>query len=129
MSFLHSHSEACLKSELDIFSLPPTQTAIESSTWVSYKPVSSLTDESPIEFCVLSKRRLSRFGSHHAKSECANYSGQCGHRQICGTRQQFITLYVQPDRCLFQLETRVATQQRLSLQSVYRDIVELRSSG
>lgn len=55
MSFLHSHSEACLKSELDIFSLPPTQTAIESNTWVSYKPVSSLSDESPIEFCVNSQ--------------------------------------------------------------------------
>lgn len=55
MSFLHSHSEACLKSELDIFSLPPTQTAIEASTWVSYKPVSSLSDESPIEFCVNSQ--------------------------------------------------------------------------
>lgn len=55
MSFLHSHSEACLKTELDLFSLPPTQTAIESSRWVSYKPVSSLSDESPIEFCINSQ--------------------------------------------------------------------------
>lgn len=55
MSFLHSHSEACLKTELDLFSLPPTQTAIESTRWVHYKPVSSLNDESPIEFCVNSQ--------------------------------------------------------------------------
>lgn len=55
MSFLHSHSEACLKTELDLFSLPPTQTAIESSRWVHYKPVSTLSDESPIEFCVNSQ--------------------------------------------------------------------------
>ena len=52
MSFLHSHSCECLKSELDLFSLPPTQTSIESSQWVHYKPVSSLTDDSPIEFVV-----------------------------------------------------------------------------
>lgn len=52
MSFLHSHSEACLKTELDLFSLPPTQTAIDSSKWVYYKPISSLNDESPIEFCI-----------------------------------------------------------------------------
>ena len=55
MSFLHSHTEPCLKSELDLFTLPLTQTAIESSRWVLYKPISSLTDESPIEFCVNSQ--------------------------------------------------------------------------
>ena len=55
MSFLHSHTEACLKSELDLFSLPLTQTAVESSRWVFYKPVSSLSDESPIEFCINSQ--------------------------------------------------------------------------
>ncbi|XP_033218155.1 uncharacterized protein F54H12.2-like [Belonocnema kinseyi] len=52
MSFLHSHSRECLKSELDLFSIPPTQTSIGSSQWVLYKPVSSLTDESHIEFVV-----------------------------------------------------------------------------
>ncbi|XP_043476692.1 uncharacterized protein F54H12.2-like [Leptopilina heterotoma] len=52
MSFLHSHSCECLKSELDLFTLQPTQTAIESSQWVYYKPVSFLTDDSPIEFVV-----------------------------------------------------------------------------
>ncbi|XP_033229774.1 uncharacterized protein F54H12.2-like [Belonocnema kinseyi] len=52
MSFLHSHSCECLNSELDLFSLPPTQTSIEGSQWVHYKPISSLTDDSPIEFVV-----------------------------------------------------------------------------
>ncbi|XP_033229747.1 uncharacterized protein F54H12.2-like [Belonocnema kinseyi] len=52
MSFLYSHSCECLKSELDLFSIPPTQTSIESSQWVHYKPVTSLTDDSPIEFVV-----------------------------------------------------------------------------
>ncbi|XP_011630458.1 uncharacterized protein F54H12.2-like [Pogonomyrmex barbatus] len=52
MSFLHTHSSECLKSELDLFSLPPTQTSIESSQWIYYKPVTSLADDAPIEFVV-----------------------------------------------------------------------------
>ncbi|XP_072758700.1 uncharacterized protein [Anoplolepis gracilipes] len=52
MSFLHTHSSECLKNERDLFSLPPTQTSIESSQWIYYKPVSSLSDDSPIEFVI-----------------------------------------------------------------------------
>ncbi|XP_048506961.1 uncharacterized protein F54H12.2-like [Athalia rosae] len=52
MAYLHAHSCECLKSELDLFTLPPTQTTIEGGQWVHYKPVSSLTDDSPIEFMV-----------------------------------------------------------------------------
>ncbi|XP_033221194.1 uncharacterized protein F54H12.2-like [Belonocnema kinseyi] len=52
MFFFHLHSSESLKTELDLFSLPPTQTSIESSQWVHYKPVSSLKDDSPIEFVI-----------------------------------------------------------------------------
>ncbi|XP_018407680.1 PREDICTED: uncharacterized protein F54H12.2-like [Cyphomyrmex costatus] len=52
MSFLHTHSCECLKSELELFTVPPTQATIESSQWIHYKPISSLTDDSPIEFVV-----------------------------------------------------------------------------
>lgn len=52
MSFLHTHSSECLKSELDLFSLPPTQTSIENSQWIYYKPVTSLADDAPIEFVI-----------------------------------------------------------------------------
>lgn len=54
MSFLHSHSCECMKSELDLFTLPPTQINIEGSTWVVYKPISSLSDDAPIEFSIVS---------------------------------------------------------------------------
>ena len=50
MAFLHTHSCECLKSELFLFEIPPTQTTIENSHWIQYKPISSLTDDSPIEF-------------------------------------------------------------------------------
>ncbi|XP_011171246.1 uncharacterized protein F54H12.2-like [Solenopsis invicta] len=52
MSFLHTHSSECLKNELDLFTLPPTQTSIESSQWIYYKPVTSLADDAPIEFVI-----------------------------------------------------------------------------
>lgn len=52
MSFLHQKSCECVKTELDLFSLPPTQTSIESGKWVQYKPISTLTDDAPIEFVV-----------------------------------------------------------------------------
>lgn len=52
MSFLHPFSCECAKSELDLFTLPPTQTSIESGHWVQYKPVASITDDSPVEFSV-----------------------------------------------------------------------------
>ena len=49
---VHPSSCACSKSELELFSVPPTQTAIESSQWVEYRPITSLSDSSPIEFVV-----------------------------------------------------------------------------
>ncbi|XP_025163703.1 uncharacterized protein F54H12.2-like [Harpegnathos saltator] len=52
MSFLHTHSCECLKSELHLFTLLPTQTSIESPQWIHYKPVSSLMDDAPVEFVV-----------------------------------------------------------------------------
>ena len=54
MSFLHSHSSECMSSELDLFTLPATQTSIEGSSFLNYKPVSSITDEGDalIEFVV-----------------------------------------------------------------------------
>jgi hypothetical protein len=50
MAFIHEGSCECAKSELDLFSVPPTQTSIESATFVEYHPISSLSDGAPIEF-------------------------------------------------------------------------------
>ena len=52
MAFVHPLSSECLKSELDIFSVPPTQTSIESGNYVEYNPISSINDGSPIEFVI-----------------------------------------------------------------------------
>lgn len=52
MSFLSSQSQECVKSELDLFSTPPTQTSIESGYWTEYHPVASLDTGGPIEFAI-----------------------------------------------------------------------------
>ena len=50
MAFVHEQSCECLKSELDLFSVPPTQTSVENGNWIEYHPLSSVGDDSPIEF-------------------------------------------------------------------------------
>ena len=52
MAFIHEGSCECAKSELDLFSVPATQTSIDSETFVEYHPISSITGAAPIEFDV-----------------------------------------------------------------------------
>ena len=52
MALLHDHSDECTKSELDLFTLPPTQTSIEKGQWVEHHPISNISDGGPIEFFV-----------------------------------------------------------------------------
>jgi hypothetical protein len=52
MAFIHEGSCECAKSELDLFSIPATQTSVESGMYVDYHPVSSITGGAPIEFDV-----------------------------------------------------------------------------
>jgi len=52
MAFVHPLSCECVKSELDIFSVPPTQTSIESGHYAEYNPISSINDGTPIEFVI-----------------------------------------------------------------------------
>jgi len=50
MAFMHEQSYECTKSELDLFSVPPTQTSMESGNWIEYHTLATVTDGSPIEF-------------------------------------------------------------------------------
>lgn len=53
MSFLHDSSCECVKSELDLFSVPPTQVSVESAIVQEFQPLAALTHLLPVEFCVL----------------------------------------------------------------------------
>lgn len=52
MAFLHPHSDEALRTELDLWTVPPTQTALEEAQWQYFKPVTSITQANSIEFCV-----------------------------------------------------------------------------
>ena len=52
MAFIHEGSCECTKSELDLFSVPATQTSVETGMYVDYHPVSSISSGAPIEFDV-----------------------------------------------------------------------------
>lgn len=42
MALIHPQSCPCVKSELDLFSVPPTQQSVEHGHWVEYHPVAPL---------------------------------------------------------------------------------------
>lgn len=52
MAFINSHTSPTIKTELDIFAIPPTQNSVESGSIQCYRPVSALTDTAPIEFII-----------------------------------------------------------------------------
>ena len=47
---MHSKSGECAKTELDLFSVPPTQVSLEKGLWVDQQPVTSVSDGGPITF-------------------------------------------------------------------------------
>ena len=53
MSYVHPFSKRCEKSEIDLFSVPPTQQSLERGRWIDYAPLSSLANpDSAITFLI-----------------------------------------------------------------------------
>ena len=50
MNFVHSKLGECAKTELDLFSVPPTQVSLEKGLWIDHQPMSSVSDGRPITF-------------------------------------------------------------------------------
>ena len=50
MAFVHAEPSPCTKSELDLFTTPSTQIAIQKGMWIDYQPIFSLNSVAPIEF-------------------------------------------------------------------------------
>ena len=73
MKLLYEQSSQCLRSELDLFSLPPTQTAVDGSQWVEHSPVSTITSSSPIEFIVSGSESVSK-NNERLSSGCCSCS-------------------------------------------------------
>lgn len=49
-ALIHKDSSPCAKSELDLFVIPPTQTAIEKGQFIEYHPLANIRDGGPVEF-------------------------------------------------------------------------------
>ena len=65
MAFVHRQSCEGVKSELDLFAVPPTQTSIEHGGWIEHQQITSLDSGGPIEFVVPgARRRLHRSRQH-----------------------------------------------------------------
>ena len=47
---MHGKSGECVKTELDLFSVPPTQVSLKKGLWIDHQPVSSVSDGGPITF-------------------------------------------------------------------------------
>ena len=52
MALLHPTSCESVHTGLDLFSVPPTQTAVEEGAFVEYHPLASLSPSAPIEFFI-----------------------------------------------------------------------------
>jgi hypothetical protein len=52
MALVNEHTSLCMKSELDLFAMPPTQTCIEEGSIVEYLPVAAVTEDGPIDFVI-----------------------------------------------------------------------------
>ena len=53
MSYVHPFSKRCDKSEVDLFSVPPTQQSLERGRWIDYTPLSSVQNpDSAITFLI-----------------------------------------------------------------------------
>ncbi|GBO21497.1 hypothetical protein AVEN_175146-1 [Araneus ventricosus] len=52
MSLIHTDSQAAVKSEIDLFLTPPTQTAIKKGQWLEYHPIANIRNWNPIEFSI-----------------------------------------------------------------------------
>ena len=53
MSYVHRFSKRCDKSEVDLFSVPPTQQSLERGRWIDYAPLSSVENpDSAITFLI-----------------------------------------------------------------------------
>ena len=50
MAMINSASSICVKSDLDLFSVPPAQTSIDHGTMVDYHPIATIVDAGRIGF-------------------------------------------------------------------------------
>ena len=95
MSFLHSHTEPCLKTELDLFSLPTTNCCRIVKMGILQTRVVVETRESKRILYKWSKRGLSRSRAYVNQSESANNAVHQRKRHSRSSCEQFFAFNIQ----------------------------------
>ncbi|CAH3172814.1 unnamed protein product [Porites lobata] len=114
MAFVHHESHECTKSELDLFTIPATQTSIHKEQWIEYHPLSNITDTGPIEFNVSGTREeyldLARTQLYvKAKITKANGTALDADTQVGPVNLFLHSLFSQVDVCLNERLTSAST--------------------
>ncbi|GFU98802.1 uncharacterized protein TNCV_1215181 [Trichonephila clavipes] len=52
------HSPECVKSELELFNLPGTQTVIQDGQWKQFHPLYNVFDNAPVEFHISEVQKI-----------------------------------------------------------------------
>lgn len=52
-TLMNSESDVLIKSELDLFSVPPTTVAVQKSFWEDHRPTHAITNHGPYEFSIV----------------------------------------------------------------------------
>ena len=52
MALVHEKSCESVHTGLDLFALPPTQTAVQDGMWVEFHPLATLAQGAPVEFAI-----------------------------------------------------------------------------
>ena len=110
---MHSKSEECTQTELDLLSVSPTQVSLEKGLWIDHQPVSSVSDGGPITFLSPGKEDYVDLGKTilviRAKVTKAN-GKDLGHNEKVGIVKNFLhSLFKQVDVFLKQKEVNQAT--------------------
>ncbi len=131
MALLHDHSEECTKSELDLFSLPPTQTSVEKGQYVEYHPISNIADRGPIQFFVpgSSEEYIDPSQTQlYVKVKVTKGDGtDLADTDVVGPCNLFLqTLFSQVDVTLNERPISASTPTYPSVHGHYRDVAQLR---
>ena len=119
-TLVHPSSAECTTSQLDLFSVPPSQTSLEDGNFIEYHPVSVLTSTGPTEFTVSSENSNYIDLANSFLDVCASMTTSNGvdlakTAEIAPECNFLHTLC----RCLLERFTRHTVQQQISLSSLH----------
>ena len=131
MSYVHPFSKRCDKSEIDLFSVPPTQQSLERGRWIDYAPLSSVENpDSAITYLIagtdeyidLSKTILTVTGKILMGDGKTDLSG--GNQTSVAPVNNFLQ-FIQTSGCLSEWEAGHSSYGYIRIPGLHRNSLEL----